>query len=62
MEHDALADLWFKKTTWELEERGWIRITSGVPGYGFNKKHSQAQYNKCKDLGIYLSKDNVLWQ
>lgn len=60
MQHDDLAYYYFKKTVSEMEAAGWIRVTNGVPGY--RGRISQAQYNKCMELGIEIPEYNVLWQ
>lgn len=60
MNHDDVAYYYFKKTTSQLEAAGWIRVMYGVPGY--RGRISQAQYNKCKDLGIEISEREVQWQ
>lgn len=60
MQHDDLAYYYFKKTTSELEAQGWIRVMQGTPGYV--GRVSQVQYNKCKELGIYIPENCVLWQ
>lgn len=41
-------------------QAGWIRVMNGVPGY--RGRISQAQYNKCTELGIEIPEYNVLWQ
>ena len=60
MEHDDVAYYYFKKSIREMESSGWIRVNFDVPNY--IGRISQAQYNKCKDLGIEIDENNVLWQ
>lgn len=57
---EDLAYYYFKKTVSELEASGWIRIMNGIPDY--RGRISQAQYNKCTELGIEIPEYNVLWQ
>lgn len=60
MEHDNIAYYYLKSDITELENKGWIRVMYDVPVY--RGKLTQAQYNKCKDLGIDINEENVLWQ
>lgn len=60
MEHDDLAYLYFKSDVQTLEKSGWIRVMHGVPKH--ETKITQYQYNRCKELGIEISENEVLWQ
>lgn len=60
MQHDDMAYYYFKKSTPELESQGWIRVMQEVPGYV--GRISQNQFNKCKELGIHIPENCVLWQ
>lgn len=60
MQHDDLAYYYFKKSVDQLEASGWIRVMRNTPGY--RGRISQAQYNKCKQIGIEIPENDVLWQ
>lgn len=60
MQHDDLAYYYFKKSVDQLEASGWIRVMRNTPGY--RGRISQAQYNKCKQIGIEIPENDILWQ